>query len=150
MQGRSDMRAAIREASGEGVAARLPRLLLERSDVASQVDRLSGAVSEIRDALAEHAALLDRLLAQRREAWDAAAATTSYWLFVPSPSGYALAEWEGEERLTRGSEVVVDGESFSVAVVARSPLLDGRACAYLEPRGSRGAEPGLTAPQVPA
>jgi hypothetical protein len=58
---------------------------------------------------------------------------TFYWLLVPSPQGYSVAEHRPAERLERGSVIDLDGTEYRVSVVARSPFLDGRPCAYLEP-----------------
>jgi hypothetical protein len=54
-------------------------------------------------------------------------------LFVWKPSGYELAEREGEVP-TAGSEVEEGEKRFVVTRVAPSPLPgDDRACAYLQP-----------------
>ncbi len=54
-----------------------------------------------------------------------------YLLFVWKPTGYELAEREGEAP-SAGDEVEIDG-SFVVIKVAASPLPgDDRPCAYLQ------------------
>jgi hypothetical protein len=54
-------------------------------------------------------------------------------LFLSRPTGYELAEREGEPPAP-GDEVELDGEgSFVVVKVAQSPLpQDDRPCAYLQ------------------
>jgi hypothetical protein len=54
-------------------------------------------------------------------------------LFLSRPTGYELAEGEGEPPAP-GDEVELDGEgSFVVVKVAQSPLpQDDRPCAYLQ------------------
>ncbi len=57
-----------------------------------------------------------------------------YLLFVSRPTGYELAEREGEPP-TPGSEIELDesGSRFLVSKVATSPLpQDDRVCAYLQ------------------
>ena len=56
-------------------------------------------------------------------------------LFVPHPSGYELAERDGEAP-SPGEEVELDGTgAFVVVKVASSPLpQDERTCAYLQAR----------------
>ncbi len=59
----------------------------------------------------------------------------THLLFVSKPTGYELAEREGEPP-TAGSAVELDGDGgrFTVAKVAASPLPgDDRRCAYLVP-----------------
>jgi hypothetical protein len=59
----------------------------------------------------------------------------TYLLFVTKPTGYELAEREGEPPAP-GSSVDLEGENgrFTVAKVASSPLPgDDRRCAYLVP-----------------
>ena len=57
-------------------------------------------------------------------------------LFVSTPSGYELAERDGEPP-ARGTEVELEGNGggrFLVAKIAASPLPgDSRRCAYLHP-----------------
>lgn len=63
-------------------------------------------------------------------------AEAKYLLFVTRPSGYELAEREGEPPAP-GSEVELEdgGGRFVVSKVAPSPLpQDGRPCAYLQER----------------
>ena len=58
----------------------------------------------------------------------------AYLLFVWKPSGYELAEREGDPPAV-GSEVEQDGAAMTVVKVAPSPLPgDRRRCAYLQPR----------------
>jgi hypothetical protein len=56
-----------------------------------------------------------------------------YLLFISKPTGYELAEREGEPPAL-GSEVEVEGNGrFTVSKVGPSPLPgDGRLCAYLQ------------------
>jgi hypothetical protein len=57
-----------------------------------------------------------------------------YLVFVSRPTGYELAEREGEPP-TPGSEIELDegGSRFLVSKVATSPLpQDDRVCAYLQ------------------
>jgi hypothetical protein len=58
-----------------------------------------------------------------------------YLLFISKPSGYELAEREGEPPAV-GSKVELDegrGDRFFVSKIAPSPLpQDDRACAYLQ------------------
>jgi hypothetical protein len=59
-----------------------------------------------------------------------------YLLFISSPSGYELAEREGEPPAV-GSEVELDnsGGSYTVLKIAPSPLpQDDRLCVYLQGR----------------
>jgi hypothetical protein len=59
-----------------------------------------------------------------------------YLLFVSRPTGYELAEREGEPPAV-GSDVELDngGGSFTVAKIAPSPLPeDERLCVYLQQR----------------
>ena len=60
-----------------------------------------------------------------------------YLLFISRPTGYSLAEREGEPPEI-GSEVELDegaGDRFVVSKVATSPLpQDERPCAYLQER----------------
>ena len=60
-----------------------------------------------------------------------------YLLFISRPTGYELAEREGEPP-ELGSEVELDegaGDRFVVSKVATSPLpQDERPCAYLQER----------------
>jgi hypothetical protein len=55
----------------------------------------------------------------------------SHWLFVPSPTGYALREHTGPDP-ARGGVLVLDGVEYRVTRVGGSPFLDGLPCAYLE------------------
>jgi hypothetical protein len=55
-----------------------------------------------------------------------------FWLLVPSPRGYAVAEHRSPDPIVRGGAIVLDGIEYRVAIIARSPFLDGRQCAYLE------------------
>jgi hypothetical protein len=60
----------------------------------------------------------------------------NYLLFVSRPTGYELAEREGDPP-TPGSEIELDesGSRFLVSKVAASPLpQDDRVCAYLQSR----------------
>jgi hypothetical protein len=56
-----------------------------------------------------------------------------YLLFITKPTGYELAEREGEPPAP-GSEVELEGDGrFTVSKVAPSPLPgDDRRCAYLQ------------------
>jgi hypothetical protein len=59
----------------------------------------------------------------------------TYLVFVMKPTGYELAEREGDPP-AQGSAVELEGEggSFRVAKIASSPLPgDDRRCAYLVP-----------------
>jgi hypothetical protein len=60
-----------------------------------------------------------------------------YLLFISKPSGYELAERDGEPPEV-GSEVELDegaGGRFVVSKIAPSPLpQDERVCAYLQPK----------------
>ena len=98
------MRAAVGDAISTTRTSRLPRLLF------------AGAKAE----------------GQRVQESAATPASRFYWLFVPSPHGYAVAEHRAAAALARGYMVECDGVSYRVSVVARSPFLDGRLCAYLE------------------
>ena len=54
-------------------------------------------------------------------------------LFVTKPTGYELAEREGDPPAT-GSTVELDDARFEVVKIASSPLPgDSRLCAYLQP-----------------
>ena len=55
----------------------------------------------------------------------------SFWLFVPSSSGYAVREEEGDPP-SRGEYVALDDVGYRVTTVGPSPFRDGRQCAYLE------------------
>jgi hypothetical protein len=56
----------------------------------------------------------------------------SYLLFITKPSGYELAEREGEPPQP-GERIEVDAQQYAVAKVASSPLPgDQRRCAYLQ------------------
>jgi hypothetical protein len=97
------MRAAVGEAISAVPASRLPRLLFRGAE---------GAAA-------------DPVPAPDPQ-------PTVYWLLVPSPQGYSVAEHRSAEPLERGSPLAHDGLDYRVAVVAPSPFLDGRPCAYLE------------------
>ena len=58
---------------------------------------------------------------------------TFYWLLVPSPQGYSVVEHRSALAVERGSVIALDGQAYRVSVVAPSPFLDGKPCAYLEP-----------------
>jgi len=64
-------------------------------------------------------------------------ADQKYLLFISRPTGYELAEREGEPPRV-GSEVELDegaGDRFVVSKIASSPLpQDERLCAYLQER----------------
>jgi hypothetical protein len=55
----------------------------------------------------------------------------SFWLFVPSPSGYTVCKESGDAP-GRGEQVELDGTRYRVTAVRPSPFLDGRRCVYLE------------------
>lgn len=109
------MRAAVGEALSAASASRLPRLLF-------------GGVETPERESAEPAPP-DLVLAEAAKL----PSTTLYWLLVPSPRGYTVAEHRTAQRIARGSVIALDGVSYRVAVVAPSPFRDGRRCAYLEP-----------------
>ena len=84
---------------------------------------MRAAVGEARSAISA-ARLPERLFepSERR---------VSFWLFVPSTSGYTVCE-EGGDPPTRGEHVELDGIPYRVSALGPSPFLDGRLCAYLE------------------
>ena len=98
------MRAAVGEAISAVPASRLPRLLFRGAE-AAEADPAPPAPDP---------------------------RPTLYWLLVPSPQGYSVAEHRSAEPLERGSALALNGLEYRVAVVAPSPFLDGRPCAYLE------------------
>lgn len=54
----------------------------------------------------------------------------AFWLFVPSPSGYAVREEDGDPPV-RGEYVELDGLGYRVSTVGPSPFRDRRQCVYL-------------------
>ena len=57
-----------------------------------------------------------------------------YLLFVTKPTGYELAEREGEPPATGSTIELDDVGRFEVVKIASSPLPgDSRLCAYLQP-----------------
>jgi hypothetical protein len=57
---------------------------------------------------------------------------STYLVFVWTPNGYELREWEGDLPEV-GSQVEVDGRTERVSKIAPSPLPgDHRPCAYLQ------------------
>lgn len=105
------MRAALGEAISATGRARLPSLLF-------------GAGEQAHD---EQEPLPEPALTAARDL------PTFYWLLVPSPRGYSVAEHRAAEKLDRGSVIALGGLEYRVSVVAPSPFHDGRPCAYLEP-----------------
>ncbi len=62
------------------------------------------------------------------------AEATGYLLFVTKPTGYELAERDGEPPATGSTIELDDAGSFEVVKIASSPLPgDSRPCAYLQP-----------------
>lgn len=55
----------------------------------------------------------------------------TFWLFVPSPSGYTMRDEDGEPP-SRGEFVELDGIGYRVSTIGPSPFRDGRPCIYLE------------------
>ena len=66
---------------------------------------------------------------------SAPATETLYWLLVPSPNGYSVAEHSSPAAFRRGDVLVLDGAEYRVAQIGPSPFRDERPCAYLEPAG---------------
>ena len=127
------MRAAVDEATSSRSSGRLPRLLFGARNGSSPLERLDERLDELVEAVA---GVVQEVQAQRRahEEHDAAEAQPrTVWLFVSGPSGYRLVEHDVSGPLSRGSSVWLDDVEYRVAVVRRSPLLDDRRCAYLEP-----------------
>lgn len=59
---------------------------------------------------------------------------TRYLLFVTKPTGYELAERDGEPPATGSTIELDDVGRFEVVKIASSPLPgDSRLCAYLQP-----------------
>jgi hypothetical protein len=59
---------------------------------------------------------------------------TGYLLFVTKPTGYELAERDGDPPATGSMIELDDTGRFEVVKVASSPLPgDSRPCAYLQP-----------------
>jgi hypothetical protein len=106
------MRAAVGEAISTVPASRLPRLLFRGTEAAAPETAAFPSPEPGLDSPDPR--------------------PTVYWLFVPSPQGYSVAEHRSAEPLQRGSPLVLNGLEYRVAVVAPSPFLDGRPCAYLE------------------
>jgi len=131
------MHEAVERASTAPSSGRLPQLLFGRREhepsplerLQARLDELVNAVAAVVQEVREHQRLAEAEPPALPRA--AAPATRVELLFVPSPSGYRLLEQDVEA--ARGGTVVVDGVAHRVAVVRRSPLLDERRCAYLEP-----------------
>ena len=102
------------------MANSLDPVLADERGMRTAVDEAISAISTAR--------LPRSLFAQRDELLPA---PTSYWLFIPSPSGYSVREHTGSAP-PRGGDLVLDEVTYRVALVGRSPFLDGRMCAYLE------------------
>jgi len=111
--------AGVQGTAGSEANTLDPVLANERG-MRTAVDEAISAISTAR--------LPRSLFAQRDEIPPAA---TSYWLFVPSPSGYSVREHTGSAP-PRGGDLVLDEVTYRVALIGRSPFLDGRMCAYLE------------------
>lgn len=107
------------EAIARSPAARLPRLLLGRQRLVLP-PRLEGRIEQIGSKVEEIVVELHRDPHPHRS-----------WLFVPSAAGYAFVEHRGST-VAHGDTVSLDGTTYRVSVVSRSPFGDELPCAYLE------------------
>jgi len=102
-----------------------------RSDARELSDRLE-IERAAHVAVRREVGRLEAILAQEPSAQNTVKSADGHVAFLPSPSGYVLAERAGPA-LDVGSEEDLDGVRFLVARIGRSPLpADTRRCAYLE------------------
>jgi hypothetical protein len=141
------MRSAVNDAVTATPSPRLPELLFRDEPpsaappVERQLEALEAAVATLVDELRIQRDLLARPPSQRARGQHAVSGSP-VWLFVSTPAGYVLAEHEPEDPLERDSVVSVAGRDYRVTGRGRSPLLDDRACLYLEPMAPPRAERG--------
>jgi hypothetical protein len=106
----------------------------ETEQLAAQMDELMGAFQTMAEEVRRRRELREGRESHVEAAGDAVSLSRreTCWLFVPAPSGYSLVTYELGEPLLRGDPIRLDGREYRVAVVAGSPIRDGRKCLYLD------------------
>ena len=108
----------------DSAAARIDELDAELQAALAARSELETALAELRERAEQP---------QPVEAPEEAGVGRAHLLFVPSSSGYALIEFEGEDPPS-GTLLDVDGVSYVVRRVGASPFPGGRLrCVYLDP-----------------
>jgi chromosome segregation ATPase len=109
----------------DSAAARIDQLEAEMQAALAARNELETVVAELRDRA-------DRQ-PEPVESAEEATVGRAHLLFVPSSSGYALIEFEGEDPPS-GALLDVDGVSYIVRRIGASPFPGGRLrCVYLDP-----------------
>ena len=122
-------------ASHSAVREKLARLEARVAELEPLGDRLTTAVGELAESRTELEEVSARLLEAKTRLGvrDLSAADTSrHLVFMPGEGAYGLVELSGPAP-DAGALAEIDGQTFRVLRVARSPLpADRRRCAYVE------------------